>query len=90
MAVSIQIQQTPNPHSLKVNASQSLFEGPKSTSLKKGDDTDHPLASALLSIDGVDNIFGIGTFVTVSKMPDADWDNIVPKIEEAFTNVYGE
>jgi hypothetical protein len=88
MAISINIQETPNPNSIKVNASETIFEGPRSTSLKSGDETDHPLASALLSIEGIDNIFGIKDFVTISKKANASWDTILPKVEEAFKAVY--
>ncbi|BBI35459.1 NifU N-terminal domain-containing protein [Cohnella abietis] len=89
MAVEINIQETPNPNAIKINTSERVFEGPKSTSLKSGAETDHPLAQALLSIEGVDNIFGINNFVTVTKTAEADWDEISPKIKEAFKVVYG-
>lgn len=88
MAVNINVQTTPNPNSLKISASETIFPGPKSTSLKSGEVTDHPLANALLSIKGVDNIFGINDFVTISKKTDADWDTILPRVEEAFKAVY--
>ncbi|MNW47400.1 hypothetical protein D3C74_247270 [compost metagenome] len=87
MAIQIHVQDTPNPNSVKINASETLFEGPKSTSLKVGDETEHPLAKALLSIEGVDNIFGIKDFVTVSKRPDADWDDILPQVEKVFAEL---
>lgn len=84
MAIQIHIQITPNPNAVKINASQTIFEGPRSTSLKVGDETEHPLAKALLQIEGVDNIFGINDFVTVSKLPEADWDDIIPQVEQVF------
>ncbi|AOZ94761.1 scaffolding protein [Paenibacillus crassostreae] len=87
--MQIHIQDTPNPNSIKINTNETIFEGPRSTSLKKGDVTDHPLASALLAIEGIDNIFGIKDFVTVSKLPDAEWEDIRPQVEEAFKVVYG-
>ncbi|MBA9088237.1 hypothetical protein FHR92_004733 [Fontibacillus solani] len=87
MAIQIHVQDTPNPNSVKINASETLFEGPKSTSLKVGDETEHPLAKALLSIKGVDNIFGIKDFVTVSKKPEADWDDILPQVEKVFAEL---
>jgi len=88
LAIEINIQETPNPNSIKINTNQILFEGPRSTSLKKGDETDHPLASALLGIEGIDNIFGIKDFVTVSKTEEGDWDTILPQVEKAFQAVY--
>ncbi|MRN52368.1 NifU N-terminal domain-containing protein [Paenibacillus monticola] len=88
MAISINIQNTPNPNSIKINTDQTIFEGPSSTSLKSGDATEHPLAIALLAIEGIDNIFGIRDFVTVSKTSDAEWDTILPQVEKAFEEVY--
>ncbi len=88
MVVTFNIQETPNPNSIKVNASEIIFEGPRSTSLKSGDETDHPLAKALLSIEGIDNIFGIKDFVTISKKANTAWDAIIPQVEAAFKEVY--
>ncbi|MWV47280.1 scaffolding protein [Paenibacillus sp. HJL G12] len=88
MTVQYNVQATPNPNSVKINTNTVLFEGPKSTSLKSGESTDHPLASALLRIEGVDNIFGIKDFVTISKTPDADWDDILSQVEAAFNEIY--
>ncbi|MFC5652921.1 NifU N-terminal domain-containing protein [Paenibacillus solisilvae] len=88
MAVEINMQETPNPNAMKVNASATIFEGPASTSLKSGAATDHPLAAALVAIEGIDNIFGIRNFVTITKIPDAEWDTILPQVEEAFKAVY--
>lgn len=86
MPLEIKVESTPNPNAIKFTATQPLFEG--STSLKKGDITDHPLASALLSIEGVDNIFGINDFVTVNKTLDANWDELIPQVQQAFDEVY--
>jgi hypothetical protein len=88
MAIEINIQATPNPNAIKINTSERIFEGPASTSLKSGAETDHPLAHALLNIAGIDNIFGINDFVTISKKEDAEWDTILPKVEEAFKAVF--
>ncbi|MHA0857729.1 NifU N-terminal domain-containing protein [Paenibacillus sp. CMAA1364] len=89
MSIQMNVQPTPNPNSMKINASGTIFEGAGSVSLKSGAQTDHPLASALLAIEGIDNIFGIRDFVTVTKEPDAQWDVILPQVEEAFKVVYG-
>ncbi len=87
MTIEINVQTTPNPNAVKINTSQRIFEGSGSTSLKNGETTDHALAQALINIEGVDNIFGINDFVTISKKADADWDLIMPKVEEAFKSI---
>lgn len=86
VAISFRVDQTPNPNALKITATKVIFEGTKSYSFKKGENVDHPLAAALLEIDGVDNVFGYQDFVTVNKEFDADWDAILPKVEEVFNN----
>ncbi|MFD2115214.1 NifU N-terminal domain-containing protein [Paenibacillus yanchengensis] len=87
MAIQINVQETPNPNAVKINTSESIFTGSASISLKKGATTDHPLAQALLNIEGVDNIFGINNFVTITKEANADWDQILPAVEAAFEAV---
>lgn len=89
MSIEVRAEATPNPNAMKFTANQVLFEGSGSASFKKGDDTDHPLAKELLALDGVDNIFGYQDFVTVNKEMTANWDELLPKIEEVFTKVYG-
>jgi hypothetical protein len=84
MAIHIQVQSTPNPNAVKINADRTIFEGTGSTSVKAGDTTEHAIAQALVQIDGVDNIFGMRDFVTVSKLSDASWDDIMPQVERIF------
>jgi len=86
MSIEVKVEFTPNPNAVKFTATQQLFEG--STSLKKGAESDHPLATALLSIEGVDNIFGLNDFVTVIKTVDAIWDEIIPEVQKAFDKAY--
>ncbi|WHX50225.1 NifU N-terminal domain-containing protein [Paenibacillus woosongensis] len=89
MALEVDVQATPNPNAVKISANETLFEGTRSISLKSGEETDHPLASALLGIEGVDNIFGLRDFVTITKKPEADWDPILEQAEEVFKKIYG-
>ncbi|PTL37777.1 NifU N-terminal domain-containing protein [Alkalicoccus saliphilus] len=88
MAINVQADATPNPNAMKFTADQVLFEGSGSASFKNADETDHALAKELLTLDGVDNIFGFQDFVTVNKKPDAEWDALLPKVQEAFEKVY--
>lgn len=88
MAIEVRGEPTPNPNAMKFTANQVLFEGSGSASFKKGEETDHALAKELLSLDGVDNIFGFQDFVTVNKEPGAEWDDLLPKIQESFEKIY--
>ena len=68
------ISSTPNPNALKFSVGVDVG-GPKT--FVAGQDTDDPMAIAILGLDGVTSIFMTADFVTLSKMPDADWDAIV-------------
>jgi hypothetical protein len=38
----------------------------------------------LLAVPGVTSLFFLNDFVTVSKKPEANWDDILPKVKEAL------
>lgn len=73
--------QTPNPNALKFTVDAS-FGTPRS--FAAGQDTDDPIAGALLALPGVTSVFMSANFVTLSKTPDASWDEIVPAATETL------
>ncbi|MFC7371772.1 NifU N-terminal domain-containing protein [Fictibacillus iocasae] len=76
------IQQTPNPNAIKFGGESKFLEG--RLSARAGDEPDSELAKDLLSIDGVESIFGFEDFITVNKTADSDWNNLLPEIEKAL------
>lgn len=83
--MNVRAEETPNPNAMKFTSNEgNLFEG--RVMCKKGDDPDHPLLKQLLALDGVDNLFGFQDFLTVNKTFDAQWEVLMPKINEVFAN----
>ena len=82
----IQIQGTPNPNALKFNVGTDVG-GP--TTVVAGQPSDDPAANALIDIEGVTSVFMTADFVTVTKTPEADWQEIVdqahPILEARFS-----
>ena len=74
MAVSV--TPTPNPNALKFTVGAE-FQTPQS--FVAGVDTDDPIAAPLLGLTGVTSVFMSADFVTISKSPDAFWDEIAPE-----------
>ncbi|HEX5631453.1 MAG TPA: NifU N-terminal domain-containing protein [Acidimicrobiia bacterium] len=70
------VSQTPNPNALKFTVG-ALFDAPKS--FAAGKPTDDPVAAPLLAIAGVTSVFMSADFVTLTKDPEAFWDEIVPE-----------
>ncbi len=69
---------TPNPNTLKFVLNRPLLSFGSRNYLKKEDVTDSPLAAALFDVGDVVSIM-VGTdFVTVTKTPQSDWQNIGP------------
>ena len=64
---------TPNPNAMKFTLDASVPDDLEAS----------PFGQALLAIPGVASIFGVVDFVTVTRVPDADWDGIVPAVIEA-------
>lgn len=79
----LRIEATPNPNALKVTAPSPFCNGSKIIS--NSAQTQSPLAKALLAVDGVTSLFFLNDFVTISKKPEADWNAMVPFIQEALS-----
>lgn len=70
----IKYEATPNPNALKFAVGQPVG-GP--ATFAAGQDTDNVMAQQLLALPGVTSIFLTADFVTVSKAPGTDWDEII-------------
>ena len=86
----IQTLSTPNKNTLTfLPGKYFLEEGSKVYNV--GDDsTDFPLATNLLSIDGVINLMFGSDFVSVTKNEEADWDLVRPSVLMTITEFFDE
>ena len=82
----VSVSQTPNPNALKFTVGAE-FDTPKS--FAAGQETDDPVAGPIIAIDGVTSVFMSADFVTVSKSPEAFWDEIVPAVGEILDEHFG-
>ena len=78
---------TPNPNALKFTVGSNL-DAPKS--FAAGVDTDDPVASPLLALEGVTSVFMSADFVTISKTPEALWDDIAPEARGILEKHFGD
>ena len=47
------------------------------------DAADTPFAQAVFAAPGVSNLFGVNDFVTVTRLPGADWEPIIAAVQAA-------
>src|SRR5688572_7559113 len=82
--VSISLEFTPNPNTLKFVVNRSLLER-GAANFTEAAKTEHaPLAKKLFSVPGVKAVM-IGTnFVTITKADDGDWDIVAEKVPQTI------
>lgn len=79
--VTVQVQPTPNINALKFITNRRLTEGRSQTFRSAEEASGHPLAARLFGIPGVVQVFLLNDFVTVTRSPEATWDEIVQAAE---------
>jgi Fe-S cluster biogenesis protein NfuA len=87
--VSIYTEMTPNPETMKFVANKLLYPGksidfPDETTAKAS-----PLAKELFAFPFIRSVFIASNFVTLSKTPDTNWDDVIPNMRE-FLKQYME
>lgn len=84
MAVKVQITTTPNEHALKFTLDQPALESGHKTYANAAAANESPVAKALFGLEGVASVFLMADFITVTKKPDANWDNLQSAAVEAI------
>ncbi|MCF8340915.1 MAG: NifU family protein [Chitinophagaceae bacterium] len=80
--ISIYTEMTPNPETMKFVANKLLYPG-KSIDFPDIDSaTPSPLAQELFGFPFVKAVFVASNFVTITRTPEADWDEIKPTIRQ--------
>ncbi|HSL26898.1 MAG TPA: NifU N-terminal domain-containing protein [Acidimicrobiia bacterium] len=82
----ITVDPTPNPNAVKFSVGRPVG-GP--ATFVPGKPVDDPMAAALLGLAGVTSVFMTADFVTISKSPDADWEQIVPPARQILEDRFG-
>lgn len=74
-------QPSPNPNALRFQLDTSL---PSMLTFNSATEAEgHPFAEEVFGAGGVASIFGVNDFVTVTRSPGADWNEIVSAVQAA-------
>ena len=76
----IQTEDTPNPETLKFIPGDIILKTGTADFSSKEVASDSPLALRLFEIDGVSRVFLSTDFISVTKEPQLDWNNLKPSI----------
>ena len=80
--ISIYTEMTPNPETMKFVANKLLYPGksidfPDVESAKPS-----PLATELFGFPFIKAVFIASNFVTLTKTPETDWNDVIPSIRQ--------
>lgn len=86
--IEVQFQATPNPNAGKFIVGRQVIDGNVSRSFYSAEQAaSDPIAGALFALDGVANVFMVEDFVTVTKSPETDWSDLIPRVTDALQRV---
>jgi NFU1 iron-sulfur cluster scaffold homolog, mitochondrial len=74
------IEPTPNPNAMKFILKEPLTAGGSRSYDRATDAEGDQLASALFAIDHVTSVFYMDRFLTVTKDPFGNWDDLMPRL----------
>ncbi len=90
MGAEVVVDTSPNENALKytVVGKQVIDQGHKTYGSAQ-DAEENPVAKTLFAIEGVTSVFLMADFITVTKTPEAKWDNIREAAKQAISEAYG-
>src|SRR4051794_19195514 len=80
--ISIYTEMTPNPETMKFVANKLLYPGKSIDFPDESSAAPSPLAKELFAFPFVRSVFIASNFVTLSKTPETNWDDVIPTIRE--------
>ena len=83
-AVQVDPQETPNPNAMKFSLNITVAETGSFSFNATDTEIAHPIAAAVLAVEGVVSVFGVNDFITVSKTDEAGWDVLLPAVVDAI------
>src|ERR1700761_9603718 len=87
--VSIYTEMTPNPETMKFVANKLLYPGKSIDFPDESAAGPSPLAKELFAFPFIRSVFIASNFVTLTKTPETNWDDVIPSIR-AFLKEYLE
>ena len=84
--IKIHTEGTPNPNALKFVLSKVILESGSANFPDKNSSSNSPLAQKLFEVTSVKEVFFGRDFITVSKVPESEWDDIYDSVLKIINN----
>jgi hypothetical protein len=76
----VEVSTTPNPDALKFTVGVAL---PAMINVSSPAAATTAFERDVMALEGVANLFGVNDFVTITRVPGADWDPIIAGVRRA-------
>ena len=83
-ALKIDVSGTPNPNSMKFTLNRILVEKGVQSFSRPEQAEGSVLGRRLFAIPGVRSVFMTGNFVSIGRDAARDWQEIIPRVEQAL------
>src|ERR1044072_882234 len=80
--ISIYTEMTPNPETMKFVANKLLYPGKSIDFPEEASAGPSPLAKELFAFPFIRSVFIASNFVTLTKTPDTQWEEVIPTVRE--------
>jgi Fe-S cluster biogenesis protein NfuA len=80
--VSIYTEMTPNPETMKFVANKLLYPGKSIDFPDEASAAPSPLAKELFAFPFIRSVFIASNFVTLTKTPETQWEEVIPTVRE--------
>jgi Fe-S cluster biogenesis protein NfuA len=80
--ISIYTEMTPNPETMKFVANKLLYPGKSVDFPDASTAAPSPLASELFGFPFIKAVFIASNFVTLTKTPETEWNDVIPSVRE--------
>lgn len=87
--IKVSADWTPNPNAMKFTCSVQVTEKPLNFA-DANEATGDELAESIFAVMGVASVFMVNDFISVNKIPQADWDDMVARITNAIVENLGQ
>ena len=79
----VKIEPTPSPNTMKITVSEEKKEM-KSSTYRAVSNEAPEFINRVLELEDVTSVFHALNFISVDKSPKADWETLIPQIEQTF------
>ena len=86
MPLELSAQATPNPNAIKYTLNRVIASRGVTYREAAGEGPDW--AKRLLGVAGIAQVFAMHNFISVTKRPDADWNQLGPAVERVLRDVF--